>query len=113
MRLKRDALDVVFEEQRDVRENVFQRAAEFREIEFVHVKRVGAVGAARFGVVQLVGRRDDQLAAGREHAARFQQKLAPGFQMLDHLEGHHQVEGPSACGSRSQEACSKARLGSA
>ena len=70
----------------------FQLGAELLEFEFVDVERVGAFAPARFGVVELVGRGDDELAGGRQHAARFRQELAPVVQVLDHLEGHHQVE---------------------
>src|ERR1039457_4062061 len=98
VRLEGDAFDVVFQEHGDVREELFELAGEFVEIEFVNVERVDAVRAARFGVIEPVGRGDDQLAGGRQHALDFLQKGPPVCQVLDDFEGHHQIEGAVAVG---------------
>ena len=98
MRLERDAFDVVFQEHGDVREELLELAGEFVEIEFVNVEGVGALGAARFGVVEPVGRGDDQLAGGSQHAPDFLEKVPPVFQVLDDFEGDHQIEGAIGVG---------------
>src|ERR1035438_10138398 len=98
VRLEGDAFDVVFQEHGDVREELFELAGEFVEIEFVNVERVGAEGAARFGVIEPVGRGDDQLAGGRQHAPHFLEKGPPVCQVLDDFEGHHQIEDAVAAG---------------
>ena len=89
---KRDALYVVLQEQRNMRKHCGQLASELVEFEFVRVKRIGSSAAARFRVVELIRRGDDELAGGREHPPHFHQEIAPAVQVLDHLESHHQVE---------------------
>ncbi len=66
---------------------------EFLEIEFVNVERIGALRAARLGVIQPVGRGDNQLPGGSQHPPDFLQKVPPLFQVLDDFECDHQVEG--------------------
>ena len=92
VRLKRDAFDVILQVHGNVRKDAAQLALELLEIELVHVERVGPGGPARFGVVELVGRGNDELSGGRQHAPRFQQEFAPVVEVLDDFEGHHQVE---------------------
>ncbi len=84
---------MVLPEQGYVRENGRQFSAELVEFKLVRVKGVLSRATARFGIVELVGRGDDELSGGRQYAPHFQQKLPPGGQVLDHLKRHHQVEG--------------------
>src|SRR5579871_3787042 len=92
IRVKRDTLDMIFQKQRDVPEHGRQVAAKFLELEFVHVEGIGALRAARFGVIEPVRGRDNKLAAGRQQPPGFQEQAAPIGEMFDHLEGHNQIE---------------------
>ena len=86
VRLERDTLNVVLQEHRDVRKKLPELLREFLEIEFVNVERVGALHTARFGVIQPVGRGDNQLPGRGQHTPDFLQKVPPVFQVLDHFE---------------------------
>src|SRR5205085_6063791 len=86
------ALHVVLQEHGNMREDGFQFAGELFELEFMHVKRVDALRAARLGIEELVGRTDNQPAVRSKHAARLLKKAAPVFQMFDNFEGDYQVE---------------------
>jgi hypothetical protein len=76
-----------------VRKELPELLSEFVEIEFVNVKWVGALRAARFGVIQPVGGGDNQLPLQSQHPPHFLQKVPPLFQVLDHFECDHQIEG--------------------
>jgi len=90
---ERHALHVVLQKQRNNQEDRRQLGPELAEFELVSMKRIRPHVAARFRVIEFVGCRDDKLPVGRQHAPRLQQELPPVAQVLDHFEGHHQIEG--------------------
>ena len=65
LRIEGDRFDVILQENSDAGEELCQCGLELSELKFVSVKRVGALRPARFGVVQLVGRRDEENALRR------------------------------------------------
>jgi hypothetical protein len=100
VRTKRHTLHVVFEVERHVREHLAQFVAEFGEFEFVHMKWILPLRAARFSVVTFVGCGDNKLAVGRQRAASFLQEFAPIRQVLDHFESHDEIEAGIGEGQR-------------
>ena len=90
-RLEADALDMVLEEQGDVRKQLAQLRRELLEFEFMNVVGVGTREAARFRVVFLVWRGHDEPPGGSQHAAGFIEKSLPFRQVLDHFERDHEI----------------------
>src|SRR5579863_1573607 len=88
-----EGLDMILHKNGDGGEELSECGLELGELKFVSVKRIGALRSARFGVVQLVGCRDEKNAVWAEHTARFRKQTAPLGQMLDHLEAGDQIEG--------------------
>src|SRR5216110_850828 len=90
--LEDDAFGMVFKKKQNVRKDFGQRGAEFIELEFMHVEGIGTGLLAGLRVVELVGRRDDELSGGSEHAASLGKEFAPGFQVLDDFEGDDEID---------------------
>ena len=100
--MKRKGFHAILQQQSNVRENRAQFGHEFLGFELMFVERIRARLGARFRVIDLVGRGDDEKTLRRHHPRAFLQKRAIVRKMLDHFEGDNQFEtvGPKRRGDR-------------
>src|SRR5208283_1296832 len=92
-RLEAEAADVILKVQRNRGENGTEDRFEFLIFKLMDMERVGADLLPRLGVVQLIRRGDNELAAARQQPLRFLKQGSPVGEMFDHLEAGDETKG--------------------